>query len=88
MNRYEAIYEDGVLKPVQPLNISEGQHVRLEIDDPSEEDPDDLLELAAMVYDGLTGDEIDDIERIATERRDFLNLEFSIPGEVYGRNIY
>ena len=31
----------------------------------------DLLELAGQVYDGLTDDEIDEIEKVATERRDF-----------------
>ncbi len=67
----EAIYVDGVFKPVKPPNISEGQHVRLEIDEPSEENPEDLLELAAQVYDGLTDDELDKMEKIATQRHDF-----------------
>ena len=67
----EAVYVDGVFKPVKPLNISEGQHVRLEIDEPTEENPEDLLELAAQVYDGLTDDEIDKIEKTATQRLDF-----------------
>ena len=67
----EAIYIDGVFKPVKPLNISEGQHVRLEIVEPTEENPEDLLELAAQVYDGLTDDEIDKIEKVSTQRLDF-----------------
>ena len=67
----EAVYVDGVFKPVKPLNISEGQHVRLEIDEPTEENPEDLLELATRVYDGLTDDEIDKIEKVATQRLDF-----------------
>ena len=67
----EAVYVDGVFKPVTPLNISEGQHVRLEIDEPTEENPENLLELAARVYDGLTDDEIDKIEKVATQRLDF-----------------
>jgi len=67
----EAIYVDGVFKPVKPPNISEGQHVLLEIDEPSEENPEDLLELAAQVYDGLTDDEIEKIEKVATRSQDF-----------------
>ncbi|MBT3604441.1 MAG: antitoxin family protein [Candidatus Latescibacteria bacterium] len=58
----EAIYENGVFKPVKPLNFSEGQQVQLEIGDIPEANPDDLLKLAAMVYDGFTDQEIDDIE--------------------------
>lgn len=67
----EAIYENGVFKPTKPLNFPEGQQVQLEIDDIPEANPDDLLTLAAMVYDGFTDQEIDDIEKIATDRRDF-----------------
>jgi predicted DNA-binding antitoxin AbrB/MazE fold protein len=67
----EAIYENGVFKPMKPLNFFEGQQVQLEIENIPEANPDDLLELAGMVYDGLTGQEIDEIEKIATDRRDF-----------------
>ena len=29
----EAVYEEGVLKPLQPLNLPEGTKVRIEIED-------------------------------------------------------
>ncbi|MCY3683807.1 MAG: hypothetical protein OXH16_20605 [Gemmatimonadetes bacterium] len=38
----------------------------------SEKSFDDLLELAAKVYEGLPADDIDGIEKIAHGRRDFL----------------
>lgn len=72
----EAIYENGVFKPVKPLIFFEGQQVQLEIEDLSEANPDDLLELAAMVYDGLTDQEIDEVEEVATDRRDFFGESF------------
>ena len=67
----DAVYEDGVFKPMKP-KLSEGQHVRIEIETPVEKSFDDLLELAAKVYEGLSADDIDDIEMIAYGRRDLL----------------
>lgn len=67
----EAIYENGVFKPVKPLHFFEGQQVQLEIEDMPQNDPDDLLALAAKVYDGFTDQEIDEIEKVATDRQDF-----------------
>jgi len=67
----DAIYENGVFKPSLPPNLPDGQHVRLEIETPSECSPEDLLELASQVYDGLSNSEIEEIEQIALERRDF-----------------
>ncbi|MYC14152.1 MAG: DUF104 domain-containing protein [Gemmatimonadetes bacterium] len=68
----DAVYEDGVFKPMKPPKLSEGQHVRIKIETPFEKSFDDLLELAAKVYEGLSADDIDGIEKIAHGRRDFL----------------
>ena len=68
----DAVYEDGVFKPLKSPKLSEGQHVRIEIETPVEKSFDDLLELAAKVYEGLSADDIDGIEKIAHGRRDFL----------------
>lgn len=65
----EAVYVNGVFKPLHAPELSEGQHVRLEIETPVEESSDDLLDLAAKVYEGLSDEEIDAIERISTRRR-------------------
>ena len=67
----DAIYENGVFKPSLPPNLPDGQHVRLEIETPSEEELEDLLELAGQVYDGLSNSQIEEIEQIALDRRDF-----------------
>ncbi len=35
--------------------------------------PDDVLALAGQVYAGLSDEEVDDVERIALDRRSFLD---------------
>lgn len=53
----EAVYERGSFRLVAPadLKLSEGQKVRLVVE-PIEQ-PEDILALAAQVYEGLTDDE-------------------------------
>jgi len=60
----EAVYENGVFRPLEKIEIAEGQQVRLIV----ETLPEDLLELAAQVYEGLSDKEI---EQIALDRRPF-----------------
>jgi predicted DNA-binding antitoxin AbrB/MazE fold protein len=69
----EAIFENGVFRPLYPVDeaISEGQQVQLLIRMP--EIPEDILALAGDVYTGLTEAEIDEIEQIALDRQDFFN---------------
>ncbi len=67
----EAIYENGVFKPLRFPNVSEGQHVRLTVETALETAPDELLELAAQVYQGLSEKQIQEIEAIALSRADF-----------------
>ncbi len=66
----DAIFEDGVFKPVQQPEIPEGEHVQLTVERVAgiDEDP---LELAARVYRGLRPEEIDEIERMALDRSHF-----------------
>lgn len=66
----EAIFENGVLKPISPLNISEHKKVTLIIKDEIEESFD-ILSLASMVYDDLSPEDIEDIERLALDRSHF-----------------
>ena len=66
----EAVYVNGVFKPLNTPELFEGQYVRLEVETPLEESSDDLLELAARVYEGLSDDDIDAIEKIANDRRE------------------
>lgn len=66
----EAIFEEGVFKPVSPLDISEHKKVTLIIKDETEE-PSDILSLASMVYNGLSPEDIDAVEKIAVDRSRF-----------------
>jgi len=67
----DAIYENGIFRPLRPLGTPEGQQVRLEVESSLDEPPNDLLELAAQVYQGLPDKQIDGIEQISSNRRDF-----------------
>lgn len=64
-----AIYENGVFRPLKSPKISEGQQVRLIVEATSDPTPEELLELAAQVYQGLSAEQIDEIEQIALNRR-------------------
>jgi predicted DNA-binding antitoxin AbrB/MazE fold protein len=68
----EAVYEKGGFKllaePAEPL--VEGQRVRL-IVEPGAEPSEDLLDLAAQVYEGLSDGTVDDVEKIALDRGTF-----------------
>jgi predicted DNA-binding antitoxin AbrB/MazE fold protein len=66
-----AIYENGVFKPLEHPEIPDGQLVRLVVEILPKSPVDDLLELAAKVYEGLSKKEIDEIEQIALDRRNF-----------------
>ncbi len=67
----DAVYENGIFRPLKRPEISDGQQVRLIVETPSELDSEDLIELAAQVYQGLSDKQIDEIEQIALDRRDF-----------------
>jgi predicted DNA-binding antitoxin AbrB/MazE fold protein len=67
----EAVFENGVFRPlVEPSAVvTEGQHVRLVVELPDA--TEDILALATSVYDGLSSQEIDELEQIVLDRQDF-----------------
>ena len=67
----EAVYQNGVFRLVQPKDIPlrEGQNVRLTIE--TEEGEDDVLALASEVYKDLSEEEINEVEKIAFDRKEF-----------------
>jgi predicted DNA-binding antitoxin AbrB/MazE fold protein len=67
----EAVYEHGGFRPIFPvdMNLTEGQKVRLVVE--QIENPDDILALAAQVYEGLSDEQIDSIEQHSRRRDDF-----------------
>ena len=67
----DAVYENGVFRPLNTPELSEGQFVRIEIETPLKESSDDLLELAARVYEGLSENDIEAVEKIVNDRRRF-----------------
>lgn len=68
----EAIYEDGVLKPLEDPQLAEHQRVVLEIRDPAEQGVG-ASELAAWqeVFSGLSSEEVAEVEAIALDRSQF-----------------
>jgi predicted DNA-binding antitoxin AbrB/MazE fold protein len=70
----DAVFEDGSFKPLNngSLPFAEGQRVRLTVETPAETQ-DDLIELAAQVYDGLTEKEVNEVERLALDRSSFFD---------------
>jgi predicted DNA-binding antitoxin AbrB/MazE fold protein len=64
----EAVYEGGVLHPLEPLQLEEGQLVRTD-GDAGESIAEDPCDLIGRVYDGLSEGEIRAIEDIILDRR-------------------
>ena len=68
----EAIYQNGMFKPLNPVSeeIAEGKKVEITIND-KKLSPEEMLELASQVYEGLSEEDIDEIEKIALDRSNF-----------------
>jgi len=74
-NIFEAIYEDGVLKPLEPIKLPDHQRVTITIQPLLIENPDQELESWHQVYAGLSDMEISEIESIALDRSHFMVQE-------------
>lgn len=68
----EAIYQNGMFKPLEPVSdeITEGRKVRMTVDS-STDDVNPIMKLAENFYEGLSTEDIDEIERIALDRSNF-----------------
>ena len=62
---FEAIVENGIIRPVPPVALPEGAKLEVTVTRRDSLTPREMLELAASVYEGLSESEIDEIERIA-----------------------
>ncbi len=71
----EAVYENGVLTPLESLDLPERQRVTVIIYVPAAEGPDDALEAWQQVYEGLSDQDIAEIERITLDRSHFMRQE-------------
>ena len=70
----EAIFKDGGFKPVDngSLPFAEGQRVKLTVEVPRETD-ENLVELAGQVYEGLSEEDIGEVEKLALNRGNFFH---------------
>jgi len=64
----EAIFEDGVFKPVKPPELPEGQRVQITVESVTRPAPGDILRMAAEVYLGLSASDVEEIEEMAHRR--------------------
>lgn len=71
----EAVYEGGVLTPLEPLGLPERQRVIITIQTPILENADAVLRAWQEVYEGLPEQDIREIERIARDRGNFMRQE-------------
>jgi predicted DNA-binding antitoxin AbrB/MazE fold protein len=71
----EAIYENGVLRPLESLKLPEHQKVRITVQLLPVEDPDEELKSWHQVYAGLSDSDVVEIEAIALDRSHFMTQE-------------
>ncbi len=71
----EAIFENGVLKPLESIKLPENQRVTITIQLPPVENPDEELESWHQVYAGFSDLEIQQIESVALDRSHFMAQE-------------
>ena len=70
------------LPAIENAKDPSGKHVVLEIDVPEEGSPEEILQLATHVYEGLSDSDIDEVEAIAFDRSNFFsNREGEWPNE-------
>lgn len=67
----DAVFEDGKFRLLEAPDIplSQGQRVRITFE--AEAEHGDVLALAEAVYGGLSGEEVEEVEKIALDRRAF-----------------
>src|SRR5207248_2821267 len=68
----EAVYEQGVFKPLERVKLKDGEKVKLSIEQKQQKlATDEMLRLAQKVYEGLSEQDIAEIEAIALDRSNF-----------------
>ena len=70
-----AVYEDGAFRPTSndEITLPDGARVWLTVEPISQNTEENILNLAAKVYVGLSDNDVADIERIATDRTEFFS---------------
>ena len=67
----KARYHNGVLKPLEPLALPDEAEVQLTIDTAASATVDEILERAGRVYQGLTGEQIAQVDSVALDQGGF-----------------
>ena len=67
-----AVYKNGVLTPLEPLDLPEHLRVLITIQVPSAEGPEDAVQAWGRVYEGLSEEDVAAIECIALNRSHFM----------------
>lgn len=67
----EAVYENGIFRPREVPELSEGQEVQLIIQSKKKLNSDQILKLAADVYEEFSIVQIQEVEQIALDRQHF-----------------
>jgi predicted DNA-binding antitoxin AbrB/MazE fold protein len=63
--------EDGVFKPFKPPELPEGQRVQITVESAPRLAPDDVLRMAADVYQGLPASDVHEIDEMSRRRAFF-----------------
>ncbi len=68
----EAVYQNGMFKPLNPVSekFEEGEKVKLVVESKYQE-INPIMRLAENFYEGLSEDDINEIERITLDRSNF-----------------
>ena len=71
----DAVYENGTFRPTGDADITlpDGARVRLTVEPISQNVEENVLDLAAKVYAGLSDEDVAHIERIAMDRTSFFS---------------
>ena len=69
----DAVYEAGVFRPLEQVPLDEGQRVSLSVEPLAltPEEAEAKLRQWQQVYEGLSAEEVDEIEKIALDRSRF-----------------
>jgi predicted DNA-binding antitoxin AbrB/MazE fold protein len=67
----KARYHHGVLEPLEPLTLADEAEVQLTVETTAAVSAEEILQRAARVYQGLTAEQIAQIETLTLDRRRF-----------------
>ncbi len=75
----EAIYENGVLRPLEKPDLTENQRVVLElVESRNDVTVDEYLALCHKVYEGLSDEDIAEVEAVALDRSRFRTRDIDV----------